>query len=165
MAKVRQRTLSILAIFLFALGTTCIAPTPAYAAPACYGASCTGLDPEGRCSHDAQTVRAIHVTDGMLNLRWSPSCAANWGRYTPYSRTVTTYSLMNPPIGIWARVTVWNPGEASQGSAHNASLNIYESSWSLMADGTKKACTGVEILYTFGNGDNESQGWTWGPCY
>jgi hypothetical protein len=164
----------LLAVVLLVLGLTAafaVVQAPVQAA-ACYGASCNGANPEGRCSHDAKTVGAMHVKDGMLELRWSPSCVANWGRYTPYVRNVTGYALANPPIGIWARVTVWNPGKASYGTAHNADLNIYASTWSHMTDGRPKACTGVEVfhLHTAESGsgapaDMESQGWFWGLCY
>lgn len=157
----------VVAALLAAMVTTTtlsvVTASPAAAATGgCYGASCNGLDPTGRCDGDARTVADLPVTDGMLQLRWSPSCAANWGRYTPYSRTVTSFATMG--IGIWARVTVWNPGAPSYGTAHNAALNIYESSWSLMTDGRPTACTGVEVVHTGSNGDYTSTGWTWGPC-
>ena len=155
---------AVLLVLGFAVTGVAITPAPALAA-ACYGSGCDGLDPEGRCSGDAQTVASMAVTDGMLELRWSPSCVANWGRYTPYWRTVAGYALANPPIGIWARVTVWNPGMPSYGSAHDADINPFASSWSQMTDGRLRACTGVEVVHTFGNGDYESQGWVWGPCY
>ncbi len=165
---VAAATVTLLAMTILSISSE----SPAAAATGgCYGASCNGLDPMGRCDGDAKTVAAMAVTDGMLELRWSPSCVANWGRYSPYKRTVTSFAVMNPPIGIWARVTTWNPGAPSYGTAHNASLNIYESSWSYMTDGRPKACTGVEIVYHIqsqpdsGAFDTDSMGWTWGPCY
>lgn len=154
---------ALLTVLMMSGLVTIVSSAPANAA-ACYGASCNGLDPEGRCSSDARTVAAMAVTDGILELRWSQSCVANWGRYTPYWRTVTGYVAMSPPIGIWVRVTVWNPGRASYGTAYNANLNAYASSWSYMTDGRVTACTGVEVVHMFGSGDNESQGWAWGPC-
>lgn len=128
----------------------------------CYGAGCNGLDPQGRCDSDAVTVRAMAVEDGMLELRWSPSCVANWGRYTPYWRTVSFYTVAK--INIQARVTVWNPGRRSYGVANPAQANPYASIWSKMTDGRTTACTGVEVVHGYGGGDFESQGWTWGPC-
>lgn len=138
-----------------------------YSRESCYGASCNGLDPEDRCGHDAKTVGSMAVPDGILELWWSPSCVANWGRYTPYWRTVTAYRAMNLPhgIGIWARVTVWNPGKQSYSSAHDSDINPFASSWSQMTDGRPKACTGVEVVHTYSNGDLQTQGWTWGPGY
>jgi hypothetical protein len=163
--RIWRRAASAVVVLALAAGLAVSGPSsPANAATGgCYGASCNGLDPMGRCDSDAITVRAMDVTDGMLELRYSRSCAANWGRYTPYWRTVFGYGLMG--IGIWARVTVWNPGVSSYGSAHNADPNPFASSWSYMTDGRPTACTGVEVMHTHGSGDNESMGWTWGPCY
>lgn len=140
--------------------------SPAQAA-ACYGASCNGHNPEGLCSHDAKTVGAMHVGDGMLELRWSPSCVANWGRFTAYERTELSYHRAGR--GIWARVTVWNPGGQSYGTAYNAKW-LGQSTYSHMTDGRPRACTGVEI-YHYDRSDSgsvgplESTGWWWGPCY
>ena len=164
MRDMRRRAAAALLAVLMLSGFTVAATAAPASAAACYGASCNGLDPEGRCSHDAKTVGAMAVTDGMLELRWSPSCAANWGRYTPYWRTVVGFQTLNPPVGIIARVTVWNPGQPSQGTA-NADINPFASTWSKMTDGRPAACTGVEVYHNRGTADNESQGWTWGPCY
>lgn len=168
----RFRRSKLVAVFLIALlamtGIVSIAPNPASAAATggCYGASCNGLDPTERCDGDAKTVRAMHVTDGMLELRWSPSCVANWGRYTPYERTSCFYAAMDPPMGILARVTSWNPGGPSQDTAHYYGDSCpVGSSWSAMVDGRHVACTGVEIIYYTENADRRSIGWTWGPCY
>lgn len=126
----------------------------------CYGASCNGKDPSNYCT-DGITVAAMSVTDGILELRYSPSCKANWGRYTPYWRDVGR--LASQKQSIYARVTVWNPGGPSYGVAHTP-IDPISSAWSEMADGTRTACTGVEIVYAGEDGDHESQGWTWGPC-
>lgn len=142
-------------------GVAVIAPTPALAAP-CSGASCHGLDPDGRCSADAVTVNSMEVRDGLLELRYSPSCKANWGRYTMWVRNAATYLRFG--AGMHARVTAWNPGEPSAGTAHMADVNPFASSWSQMVDGTKAACTGVELTHINGS-DWEHYGWTWGPCY
>lgn len=157
-------SLAVVLAVVPAAGVT-VGASPAQAA-ACYGASCNGLNPEGRCSHDAKTVGAMHVGDGMLELRWSPSCVANWGRFTTYWRTETG---MSPKRGIWARVTVWNPGGPSQGTAHHA-VWLPESTYSNMTDGRPQACTGVEIYHydrseSGAMGSLESTGWWWGPCY
>lgn len=157
-------------IFLACMLALCAAAVvmPPASAAACYGAGCKGLNPEGRCAHDAKTVGAMDVGDGMLELRWSPSCVANWGRFTAYTRTEAFYARAN--ISIHARVTVWNPGMPSYQTAYHSRM-IGESTWSLMTDGRPTACTGVEITHVFhsssGSGaidENQSQGWTWGPC-
>ena len=155
-------------------------------ASTCYGSSCNNLDPSGRCT-DGKTVGAMGVKDGMIELRWSEVCHANWTRYTPYARTVTTYlsTHYNTPgdtphddegsevsdhystnydgILIYARVTVWNPGQDSYGVAHSAD-NPYGSTWSKMTDGNQHACSGVEVIHII-DGESYSQGWYWGPCY
>ncbi len=129
----------------------------------CYGAGCNGKDPSGLCA-DGITVASQAVTDGLLELRYSPSCSANWGRYTPWRRDAISYFMQGK--GIFARVTAWNPDSHSYGTAHHdTTWNNFGSSWSQMVDGTKAACVGVEVVITGDNGDYESQGWNWGPCY
>jgi hypothetical protein len=142
----------------------------------CYGGSCNGKDPSDYCT-DGRTVAAMKAPDGMLELRYSPSCRANWGRYTPYGRNVGYYTKYQQTI--YARVTAWNPGGQSYGTAHRSWVN---STWSRMADGRGTACTGVEVViinqggddYKIANeypdgqpdfsGEADSLGWTWGPC-
>lgn len=151
----------------------------------CYGASCNGLDPAGRCDGDAITVAGKDIGSGVIQLRYSKSCAANWGRYYPYQ--TGAYGKTATGIGHIARVTVWNPGKTSYGAAHfETSLLGYAPSWSQMVDGTKPACTGVGITSSgmfqgYGSKpridanpeaveDNpplewEDEVWNWGPCY
>jgi hypothetical protein len=137
----------------------------------CYGATCNGKNPSDYCT-DGRTVAAMGVYGGMLELRYSRSCKANWARYTPYRRELES---------LYPRVTVWNPGGTSYKLAH-LSMGFNGSSWTEMTDGTKTACTGVEIvvIHQSGNdhkieetypdaqydvnGEDDSQGWTWGPC-
>ena len=128
----------------------------------CYGSGCNGLNPSGRCDSDAITVASMATSWGQLDLRYSPSCKSNWGRYTPYARSASFFATQGK--GIYARVTVWNPGGSSYGVAYE-DPGVYGSSWSKMTDGRPTACTGVEVLITGQNGDEDSQGWIWGPCY
>lgn len=133
----------LIALLLLSLIVT---PTPAKASStACYAAGCNGLDPKGRCDSDAITVASKAVTEGQLDLRYSKTCAANWGRYTP-NTFHAQYLFFVVQKGIDARVTAWNPDESSYGRAHQ-SFAIAGSSWSQMVDGTKKACVGVGITY------------------
>jgi len=162
-----KKMVAAFALAIVATTATLATTSAPAAAAACYGASCNGLSPERRCA--GQTVGAMHVGDGMLELRWSRDCVANWGRFTPYARTEATYAAAG--IAIWARVTVWNPGMPSYDTAYHA-LWMGESTYSFMTDGRPRACTGVEIfhVYNAGNpsgapGDMQSQGWWWGPCY
>jgi hypothetical protein len=140
----------------------------------CYGASCTGKNPTGLCD-DGITVASKAVVDGVLELRYSRSCKANWGRYTPYRQNAYGYTLSK--IVIHARVTAWNPGAPSVNSAHtDTSITQFGTSWSQMVDGTKAACTGVELSYS-GEGWQtgvhhsdpptgwDDKVWQWGLCY
>lgn len=141
----------------------------------CYGPDCTGKDPTGLCDGDAYTVasKAInthHGYAGQLELRYSPSCAANWGRFTiahgPRELLRLAVGLPDP---IYGRVTVWNPGEPSEERVNLDRTSPQDlSQWTNMVDGTKTACTGVEVLYSEGDPyvmkKPESTGWIWGPC-
>jgi hypothetical protein len=52
-------------------------------AAGCYGDYCSGQDPQAMgCSADAYTVASILIpgTGAYVELRWSPSCKANWAR-------------------------------------------------------------------------------------
>lgn len=151
-------------------------PASAAATGKCSGASCTGLDPTNRCDGDAYTVHSMAINDaalylGQLDLRYSPSCKANWGRFSTASgwRYITLYES-NQPIPFGGRVTVWNPGGVSQQpvQANYTCLSAPYSTctfWSKMVDGRGLACTGVEpwTRTLKGNGP-ESKGWYWGPC-
>jgi hypothetical protein len=161
MARTALRVVVFLLLATVVSVTTLTAASPAQAAThGCYGSGCNGLDPAGRCDGDAMTVGAMHVNNGMLELRWSPSCVANWGRYTPYGNDALWLAAHGN--SIYARVTVWNPGKSSYGVAH--SPNFYGSSWSKMTDGTLLACTGVEVFHIGDHADMTSLGWQWGPC-
>jgi hypothetical protein len=148
--------------------------SPASAAThGCYGASCTGLDPTGRCDGDAYTVASIAIDAGLymgqLDLRYSPSCAANWGRFTSASgaRDITLF-LAGQPYPFGGRVTAWNPGGPSQQPvqsdyACNGAPFTSCTVWSRMVDGRGRACVGVEP-FTDSPDTVDSQGWFWGPC-
>lgn len=159
-----RRTIGLATVALALSGVT-VAASPSVAVAAtggCNGSSCNGLDPSGRCDGDAFTAASMAVTDGQLDLRYSPSCRANWGRYTPYLRDAGF--LASQGQSIYARVTAWNPGGTSYSTAHH-DFGLSGSSWSQMVDGRWAACTGVEVIQIGHNGDYESQGWSWGPCY
>lgn len=140
------------------------------------GPDCTGFDPAKYCAHDAITVASISVVKfrnytGQLELRYSPSCRANWGRFTPASGyRYWLNGLADQPTTPYGRVTVWNPGGAYQSAADpRGSANGFASTWTNMVDGTKTACTGVEVVLSTpsqsgGTSREDSPGWTWGPC-
>lgn len=131
---------------------------------------CNGKDPMGLCDSDAQTVASVaisaHETNvylGQLELRYSDSCKANWGRFSMASgpRELIAKTL-DRPRATNGRVTVWNPGSQSYGVVGKNALTY----WSAMTDGSKAACTGVEAYSATGYSapDTKSNGWTWGPC-
>lgn len=152
---------AVFVVLAVALSLVALPATASAATGGCYGSGCNGRNPAGLCD-DGITVASKAVTDGLLELRYSPSCKANWGRYTPWWNTAWGY--YSSGVQIHARVTAWNPGGPSYGTAHhNDSISPYGSSWSQMVDGTKTACTGVEIVHYHADW-YQSQGWNWGPC-
>lgn len=51
----------------------------------CWGDWCSGQDPAATgCAADAVTFSAVDAYNGRLELRWSPTCKTEWGRYTQY---------------------------------------------------------------------------------
>jgi hypothetical protein len=167
----------VIALVMAAAGMLVIPAVPAAAAATggCYGASCTGLDPTNRCDGDAYTVRSIAIVSygqsaGQLDLRYSPSCKANWGRFTAASGPRETAQwLLGWPTPIGGRVTAWNPGGPSQQPVQRTVVSLSfrgYSTWSRMVDGRGMACTGVEPYFgdSSPSGHVESRGWFWGPC-
>jgi hypothetical protein len=64
-------------------GTLAVAAPAAQAAPAatCVGSQCNGREPNGTtCAGDAVTVRQVSSAGRSIQLRYSPSCRAAWGR-------------------------------------------------------------------------------------
>lgn len=173
---------TLIATVLLTGGLT-ISPSPVQAARTggCYGAGCTGLDPTNRCDGDARTVASIAVGQrgvpysdmtysGQLDLRYSPSCKANWGRFTIYSRYWNAIA-MGAPTPLWGETWAWNPGGHSQGPVdpRRPSWPSVTSTWTKMVDGIKKACTGVRVFWISSYKDSntpnvQSADWTWGPC-
>lgn len=140
----------------------------AKAAEWCYGYGCTGKNPaHTTCQNDAKTIGAMDVQgSGMLELRWSRSCNASWGRFSTY----WLYDWTNSGgTGIvYARVTAWNPGRPSQ-DVTGQSIGVFggASWWTAMVTGTTWSCTGVELYAQDKNtayNDRYSLGWKWGPC-
>lgn len=159
-------------------GLSSLMPTNAEAASVegatggCYGQECVGKNPEGLCDGDAITVASMAIKTlggsyaGQLDLRYSDSCKANWGRFTRWEGRLLSPASTVP---LWGRVTSWNPGEESQNAIKGA--GVVGSNWTNMVDGTKEACTGVEIIKPDSSiadspgSENHSDGWFWGPCY
>ncbi|MFI7172251.1 DUF2690 domain-containing protein [Rhodococcoides fascians] len=141
--------------------------------------TCWGQDPMAmHCDDDAQTVAQDGVVDevgsewGLIQLRYSPSCNAYWGRYTAPAgtRQILGASMMQASAG---RVTAWVPGMESIPTA-GSNPGPGGSSWSgMVADIGRGVCTGVEVVLSDANGDpghmpgapsRETLPWYWGPC-
>lgn len=55
--------------------------TTALPAGTCVGSGCTGIEPSGTtCASDAYTVKSVPAQGRTIELRYSPSCRAAWGR-------------------------------------------------------------------------------------
>ncbi|MGW7582393.1 DUF2690 domain-containing protein [Kitasatospora sp. NPDC054768] len=81
------------------------APTASAATPrvtaGCYGSSCNGQDPvDMGCSPDAYTVESVDSAKGTIELRYSPSCKANWARISGASNGQEFY-VYNESLVVW----------------------------------------------------------------
>jgi hypothetical protein len=88
----------------------------------CSGAGCDGQDPQSTgCAADA--INAAVTSEGgvTLQLRYSPSCHANWAR-------------MLPGQFLW-HFTVYN----ANGAQHDSTGFRQDSTWTRMVDGNVKA--------------------------
>jgi hypothetical protein len=165
--KVKSAAIAVVVL----LGALFVGATPAQAGGSCYGASCNGKNPTGTsCERDARTVMAMDVQgSGMLELRYSDSCKANWGRFSSYWAYDITNALAGTAISH-AAVYTWNPNQALHGvAAERLTLFTGSSWWTSMVDGTITACTGVELfaqdtseggMYT----ESRGQGWVGNLC-
>lgn len=120
--------LATVAISVGVAGPVAAAPTDAGAtiAAGCYGASCNGQDPAAMgCAGDAYTPAHINTAQGFIELRYSPSCAANWGRIT------SSYSGQ----WVWVQNTFGNSYQAWVPGGGNAV-------WTPMVNGTVAARAG-----------------------
>jgi hypothetical protein len=74
-----------LAASCLAVAAAVIIPAGPASAAVCDGVSCNGLDPnQAGCAADAITPVPPVTDQGLtLELRYSPTCHANWARITP----------------------------------------------------------------------------------
>lgn len=81
----KRRTAALLSAAAIA-GGGLIAGVPsahASATSTCVGSQCNALDPTGTtCASDAITARSTTLNGLSIQLRYSPSCRAAWGRIT-----------------------------------------------------------------------------------
>ncbi|MFF7146216.1 DUF2690 domain-containing protein [Streptomyces sp. SID2888] len=116
-----------------ALGGIAVAPAADAATTAgCTGASCYGKDPDAMgCGGDAYTAASVNTAHGLVEIRYSPVCKANWAR------------ISNAPAGTWFWV------QNSNGQEQQFYLpSGYTSGWTYMVDGTVKARAGNGDAYT-----------------
>lgn len=121
--------------------------------------------------HAAKTIVSMPIYDfgkkrGQIDLRWSRACQANWGRFSLYPMK-SLDAIFTSIVAV--KITAWNPGQPSYDTAPSSN-DIDGTWWSMMTDGTKKACTGVQVLYSFSidggySYDSDMGEWHWGPCY
>lgn len=77
-----------------------------YVPPSCSGDSCWGLDPiAARCDNDAVTAGSVRSNQGLLELRYSPSCRANWAKLSNHNPAVPSQFGVKNQEGqaeVWA---------------------------------------------------------------
>ncbi|MGW2373192.1 MULTISPECIES: DUF2690 domain-containing protein [Kitasatospora] len=111
MRSIARKTITAGATLVLAMSGAVLAAGPASAATNCYASGCNGLDPAATtCADDAVTVS----TSGSLELRYSPSCRAAWGRdrYSVPGELLTvtnsagqSYGVSSPSGGpLWTRM-------------------------------------------------------------
>lgn len=160
-SKVRQLNLLLGFVCALAMVFTLTPAASASASTYCYGEECEGIDPASTiCANDAQTIGSMSVHGGQLDLRWSSSCNAAWGRYSDDGISSVSNAVAETAI-TYGRVTAWNPGGVSQGVVGEAyGFPAGASWWSGMVPADRRTCTGVEVVT-----QAETFAWTWGPCH
>ncbi|MER7900720.1 DUF2690 domain-containing protein [Streptomyces sp. NPDC096046] len=93
----RSRTLlTRSAVTMLFVSAATIGTTSPASAATCSGSACDGKNPSTYCQSDARTVQSVKLGQALLELRYSPSCRAAWGRisnasydtrdqFTPYA--------------------------------------------------------------------------------
>lgn len=82
--KTMKRLASVLLTSVL-VGVLTIIAMPRANAVTCYGDYCSGKDPQtSGCSAGAYTVASKAFQNGILEIRWSPTCKTNWARVTVY---------------------------------------------------------------------------------
>ena len=118
-------------------GSTAVATAaPAQMAAHCYGGSCRGHDPGPTpCANDAVTIKAWDYTaessaSFRIEVRYSRSCNAAWGRLVVYSGYNVGFAL-----------SAWNPNTPSVGAVGHSG----NTTWTAMIDGSPLDCAGSQF--------------------
>lgn len=113
---------------------------PASAAD-CDSATCAGRDPSvTSCAGDGRTIlfrdfKAENYASFRIEVRYSPSCRAAWGRLTVWSGNSVGFAL-----------SAWNPNSPSVGTVgRNGNM-----SWTRMIDGVPPDCAGSHFYVNGG---------------
>ncbi|MER5948458.1 DUF2690 domain-containing protein [Streptomyces sp. NPDC001904] len=128
--------------------TALLVGTVAFTAPAaqasaagtCYGSSCTGKEPNGTtCANDAITAKQVTSGGRTIQLRYSPSCRAAWGKIT--NASVGDYISVSNSSGTYKERQV-----ASGNDQHTVMVNDAGiTSWAcgFRSDSSLLNCTGA----------------------
>ncbi|MEU3561882.1 DUF2690 domain-containing protein [Kitasatospora sp. NPDC006786] len=106
LVKIRTAMIAFASSAALIGGTVVLAAPTAFAATpqvtaGCYGSSCNRQDPvDMGCSTDAYTVESVASTLGTIELRYSPSCRANWARISGASNGQEFY-VYNESLVVW----------------------------------------------------------------
>ncbi|MFB6985672.1 DUF2690 domain-containing protein [Streptomyces sp. NPDC056304] len=121
-------------------GTLAVTAPAAHASAtgSCYGSSCTGKEPNGTtCASDAITAKQVTSGGRTIQLRYSPSCRAAWGKITGAS------------VGDWITVdngSAYEERQVNSGSdQHTVMVNdagVTSSACGFKNGTTLLACTG-----------------------
>lgn len=129
----------------------------ASSSPSCYGQTCDGKDPAAtNCTEDNHTIYSKEaivdgVSYGVVELRYSPSCYANWVRFAPWGGlrgllgTVTGGEVSGKPW-IW-RLGVPNSLRGGINESSPAGLSA-PTTWTSMVTAEGTTCWSVQIYYT-----------------
>jgi hypothetical protein len=121
-----------LAASCLAVAAAVIVPAGPASAAVCDGVSCNGQDPnQAGCAGDAINAAPPVVDQGVtLELRYSPSCHANWARITPAKFNWHFFVLNDNGNKQEERV----PGWPHYDSYHTNMVNGNVKSWACFDD-------------------------------
>lgn len=156
-------------LMVSAAGTIVSTQLTASAAPtsSCYGSSCTDLDPsKTTCQNDAVTIWSTYAKPpgeatpgngyGVLDMRYSSSCHANWVRFTAWGGIGGILdNLFALTAGVDARPWIWRDGVANypRGTAGRSpitALTAGTSTWTAMITADGRTCMSADI-YDYGD--------------
>lgn len=135
-----HRTIGALVTSAALLGFGLVTAPPASAATSCYAASCNGLNPAATiCQNDARTVAESGDPMGAMELRYSPTCRAAWGRFkisTPYGSRIEIKNTLG------SKYTTYGNGKFYSFMVNDKDIQAWACGmWPSEFGGTNTACT------------------------